>query len=511
MGVVQYQNLINCECNYENNGSLVANRKVMFTPFTGYSFNQSDTTLTRYYVDNVENHGTFDKNGNLVMSFSSRYVNIRIDHDVYAQSPKETYTITVDHTGCTSSNIPASITEDDNISITFNAFILMRITGIECNYENYDFVISNDGKTGVFSATVTGDLTITIQTVSDVQLEYDNSIFSNCSCNITDMGYVRSDVLITANSGYSFKNIYYYGYNGYRFTFEKLDNDTVLKIPYDFVVSRFANVGENISLFNEEFVATKELINISNFTRIYNITDSQLNDLAISRYYLFTPENVYKDGGEYIYKLYNLFMPIPDDLIGDIDPVVLGDYVTKVNSISLLSYSFDYDLGSITVPLRFNNIYDFINTDIYLFTPFTDKIKLDPVYVIGQTISIKYILNLYEGIATIVLNSTKDNKNFYFANINVGVTIPFIKNSAKIENESNLVLFNEIYNCYISIINNIPYNTFTEFGKETMIYDYLSNANGYCVISDITLSSDIATDIEINEIKQLLNNGVYFL
>lgn len=169
----------------------------------------------------------------------------------------------------------------------------------------------------------------------------------------------------------------------------------------------------------------------------------------------------------------------------------------------------EIDLGEITIPELNQNSYDYLNTDIFIHLPYSDKINIPLEYAISETISIKYLIDLYSGECNITLRSTKINNVFHNATIKIGRNIPFFhKQTDQILNQQNIQLpiHNDLTKAYIEILRNKPVeNMFDSIVKDSSI---LSDFTGYLVVDDIELLTSANQD-DREQIKSILRNGVY--
>ena len=61
----------------------------------------------------------------------------------------------------------------------------------------------------------------------------------------------------------------------------------------------------------------------------------------------------------------------------------------------------------------------------------------------------------------------------------------------------------------VEITRKIPYYSENPYGKETIDYNYLFKVTGFCKVSEINITSQVATTDELNTIINLLREGVY--
>lgn len=329
---------------------------------------------------------------------------------------------------------------------------------------------------------------------------------TNCTCNYTNNEVIVSDkdIVITADSGYEFKNQYTYLDYNIENTMVKSDDRTTLTIPY----SSISQLG-NIEL-NDNYVATIPVETIGGFCNLYKVTENELTQLSKARFDKDVSAGTIIDYGSAITQLYILPLSIPAELIGDKSNIILGSLDTKVESTLLNNYIYEIDMGSIAVPEKYTNVYDYINTTVTLRVPFFSPITLDVENVIGHTISIKYTVDLYSGNVTMNVTSDFTGSIIYSSTQNIVTQIPFVQ-------KQNNSIVNQLSNVYkyltatpvIEVVRNIPYDDVTsEFGKGSVWSGTLGEIDGYCEVNKIQLNTS-ATNEEKEDIIDLLKEGVF--
>lgn len=328
---------------------------------------------------------------------------------------------------------------------------------------------------------------------------------TNCTCNYTNNEVIVSDkdIIITADSGYEFKNQYTYLDYNIENTMVKSDDRTKLTIPY----SSISQLG-NIEL-NDNYVATVPVETIGGFCNLYKVTEKELTQLSKARFDKDVSAGTIIDYGSAITQLYILPLAIPAELIGDKSNIILGSLDSKVESTLLNNYIYEIDMGSITVPEKYTNVYDYINTTVTLRVPFFSAITLDVENVIGHTISIKYTVDLYSGNVTMNVTSDFTGSIIYSSTQNIVTQIPFVqKQNNGIVNQLSNVYKYQIATPVIEVVRNIPYDDASEFGKSSVWSGTLSEIDGYCEVNKIQLNTS-ATNEEKDDIIDLLKEGVF--
>lgn len=336
---------------------------------------------------------------------------------------------------------------------------------------------------------------------------YITGTFENCSCNYSDgEDYDNTKELkITANEGYIFEGLYEVEIGSLRSEMSKNDTNTILTISPGVVVA-----GDDITLF-DNYVASKPVEKIGTFVRLYNPSEDILTELSKVRFVQDTQTAQSIDYGQFITSLYIFPLPLPSDLIGDSAPIILGNYDSNVNCPTILTYHFDIDLGEITVPAKYNNVYDFLDTICTLYIPFFPPMVLDADFVIGQTLKIVLSVDLYSGNVTYnVYSSYNGDKSFESSNTSIAVQIPFIQKSVNsLVNQLSTVYKWVTDTARIEVTRNKPY--FAEgsvFGKPVVEYAEIGSISGYAEFSNVDLTCS-ATNDEKEEIISILESGVF--
>ncbi len=331
---------------------------------------------------------------------------------------------------------------------------------------------------------------------------YITGTFENATCNYEDGDYleVGKNIIITADAGYTFKSDYCYVRGGFTRSFDNYETYLEKEIgtsdlKYDFYL-------------NDDYIATREVEQLGTFVNLYKTNQTELTELSKARFYENMGQIV--DYGQYIVSLYVLPFDIPDDILGDKSTILLGNFDSGVESTLISTYSFDIDGGEIEVPLKYNNIYDFINTECILHLPFLDKVYLNTEYVIGQKLTITFTIELYSGTLTANIKSSFNNEIVASIQGLVGMNIPFIqKSNGNVINNISNVYKNRNNRCFVEVNRNIPYTKDNNvFGGSVVEYGRIGDYTGYLECDKIVLETS-ATNQEQEEIKNLLRNGVF--
>lgn len=213
----------------------------------------------------------------------------------------------------------------------------------------------------------------------------------------------------------------------------------------------------------------------------------------------------------FILGLIELPFKIDPLLVTDKRNIYLGRFDTGIVADSLYSDTIRLNLGVISVPSANGNLLDYKNTIALLHLPYAKTITLEVDYVIDQTISIEYLISLYDGTAVINVSSTKSNGVIYTQNANLRVSIPFGADTSYPKNNDpkNMVIGgdNGIKTPYIELLRS---NAVLEDGFFTIpIIDEstLIEQSGFIKVDEVRLICK-ATSYEKAMILNSLKDGV---
>ena len=496
-----------------NTGATVDKLKTKYRLSMGYK--QSDVSKIRVYytsayggtlqdITHLSNINILSNGGIIDIDFlqtnnsgwSTNYNYIVFDFDF---TPSD-FGITENLTSTTSDNVDVRVPPNTNKTIVYsatNGYVIDSIThnsvdGITINY--------NANKTSAtVNFTVVKDVVLTINSVIPKKVIITGTIInSNCNYNNDEPLDVNKNIIIQAKPGYNFKGVYSYTEGG--FTNGVTNNDTYLEIIT-------SGVTKDITL-NDNYIATKVIEQIGTFVNLYKVTQAELTGLSKKR--ITESNGNITDYGQFINSLYVLPFDLPADLIGDRTNIILGNLDSNVASTLIATYLFDIDGGSIAVPLKYNNIYDYVNTECILHLPFLDKVFLNSEYVIGQTLNITFTIELYSGNLTANIVSSFNNEIVASVQGLIGMNIPFIqKSNGSVINSVSNVYKNRNKRCFVEVNRNIPYTKNNNvFGGSVVEYGKIGDYTGYLECDSLVLNTK-ATNQEQEEIKNIIRNGVF--
>lgn len=450
--------LVNCQCDLLNDSTLVENGE----PLDTYSINADVTSLT--FTAN-EGYIFKDKIGTVYNKKSGRYEEITISE----ASP----TYTLDNLDNFSSDIRLTAVLNEKPSELKKVNIFAK--GCSCDLLTDDNLVETNGSYKIYEI----DKNITSLTFKVLE----GYLFTT--------GYIGKGLLIETGSfkGFTIENGDYTQY-----TVTDIDKYRTIELTGTYST-----------------LQTK-----SAFTNIYKVNAEILDKLAKARYIKLTDatgNNITDDLGKYIMSLYKIYLPITDDYIEAEEQLIsLGFFNTNIYSPVVKQETIKFNLGRITVNEEYNNVYDYKDTTALIYLPFTsDIIELDLSYIINQTLTFEYEVNLYNGKCNILISSTFTDDIIEVVSCDIVDNIPYILANDETVSSDKTNINKSFPEIRIDVVRQIPYNSNKEdvFGKECDRVCLLSDIKGYVEVENILFSSKEATTTEKQEIKALLLEGVY--
>lgn len=477
-----------------------ANYWVKFRPIVGYKF--QSVHKTNY--DGSSNSGEFEisNDGSVIIypwnNGTATEIRNYLFFDVI-ENTETTFTVTQTLENCTSNNIGEYIAGNEvKIDLTCNTnYIFDNIPVLRMGSETLNFIVSEDKTTATITFTI-NDNTSIVASATKPQHKLVTDL-QNCTCNYSGtIPHGEVNIIIKANDGYKLngvvnvKNVITHGYNNFT------DGDTICNIPFDVRFDGAVYI---------QAQAIKKTEKISTFTNLYRVTNDTLSELAKVRF-RDSGSNIV-DYGTFINNLIKIPFALPDDMIADIGDIQLGNYDSNVKADVLQTYIYSVNIGKITIPEKYGNIYDYKETNCILHLPCSENMVIPTEYVINHTLTIEYKLDLYSGNCTVNIISDFTNEIVDSKTFNIGIQIPFMQeqNNSVVSTLKNII-DNGVKTAFVEVVRNIPYNVNSVFGNETIDYGTLENYVGFIKVSDILLNIT-ATNDEKNQIEMLLKNGVY--
>ena len=358
--------------------------------------------------------------------------------------------------------------------------------------------IAGDKRTAVLAGSATENIIVNGVATTEYGTILITGSFVHCSCNYSDGETIspsKPRLEIVADDGFIFLNEFKYKQAGVTKYLNKSDDNKMLYKDLD---TRGLNL-------NDVYSAVTAPKTITSFVHLYKTNDNELSALAKARFKDVSGNTV--DYGQYISALYRIPVDL-SNITGDTSNIMLGQYDSMVASTLLNQYLMDIDGGTITIPEKFSNAYDYLTTECILHLPFLDEINLPPHYVVNQTINIKYKLDLYSGILTASIYSSYLNSIVANTSGVIVTNIPFIqKQTDNVVNSLTKVFTNLIPTAFMEVTRNIPYDNVNVFGKECVDFDMIGNKTGYLKCDNVSLVTK-ATKNEKDEIMSLLKDGI---
>ena len=314
------------------------------------------------------------------------------------------------------------------------------------------------------------------------------------------------DVTVYAKDGFLLDSVEYFNGRDYGSFTVSDDKKTAEAFSYDV----YTAIGFTVVTIVVQPEPPPESDGVSGFNHLYMVDKIILRDISKERFVRKVGENDI-DLGEYIVNVLELPFSIGQKINGLKTQITLGGRVIETKAVELLDDEIIIDLGEITIPGKYKNSYDYLNTNIYLHLPFIQTIELNVDYLIDETITIQYIINLFTGDTSVIIKSTKlDGEIIHNVNVKIGKNIPFINKPGYVEGElqNNIGLNNKLFNPFIEVIRNRPYELTNYFNDDIFIKTNLLNEKGFMTVKNIMLNTD-ATLKEQDMIISILNNGIY--
>ena len=352
------------------------------------------------------------------------------------------------------------------------------------------------------------------------KINYSIDNLVNCTCNYDNMeNYdINKPFEIVGNNGAVFEGTFTYNCNDdfgdtWTETFKNEGNRLVPNLTDGSVKNTWEDSGYsgNTIVLNDNYIAIggEVPVETNEFTNIYLTSNSELNELSKARYTNINGE--LQDLGTFIVSLYKLPFILPSEIVVETKTdIMLGNNKVNVKSNLVNTDRLIIDFGDIVVAEKYHNIYDFINTSCILHLPYFDNIYIDVEYVIGQTINVKYVIDLYSGECSVNIYSSFLGDIMETRQNNIVQSIPFIQsNYNSVVGGLSNANKNLIEKPFIEVVRNIPYNKSSNvFGNNVVEYGKIGDYQGYLQCDKIVLETN-ATNQEQEEIKNILRNGVF--
>lgn len=254
-------------------------------------------------------------------------------------------------------------------------------------------------------------------------------------------------------------------------------------------------------------------VNVRGSNSVYAVADVDLPKITAARFAqpAGSATNIV-DYGRFILGLIKLPFAVDASNIVGTEQVKLGPLDTGVFAGLMNVDRLTYSLGSIAVPDTEGNVLDFADTEAVLYLPYTNPVKLDIDYVVGQTVTVDLLINLYDGTADYNIASTKIGGVVITEKVRLDIGIPFASPDTTPGSSSltniDFGVDNGVKTAYIEVLRKgqvLPYGFFT---SPVVVESTIGFQTGYVVVEDVNLKVPRATASEIAEIERLLGDGV---
>lgn len=352
---------------------------------------------------------------------------------------------------------------------------------------------------------------------------------TKCSTDTPDGVYPFEErtITLTADENCEFHvtpKISYYDYDksgtSWKWVYMDFEFERVSESEYKYTFT--PNKDNNIYTVSAEAVTKTDITDKYGLIAVYKPTKDILVELSKVRFYKQIPESVkvgeativlmnteYVDTANYAISLRKMYFSIETSVT---ENICLGPYNTEISCDVIGTDIITINMGTIAIAGRYQNIMDYKNTDMQIYLPFIGFVDLSPSDFMDKAITLKYEVNIINGDALAVLYA--DNEIMKMMNCNASFPVPYRLNDREnvnttLEPNTNYLLSEKpfIYvKSYNEAIpdNRLPYN-------DTKFYAKFSDVTGYTQATeiDLTIIHDYITTTEIDEIKQLLNTGVF--
>ena len=514
MGIVNIQEkaLTNCKCNKNNGDSFESYELIQITANEGYKFDKDKTYYFRY--------GFMTEKLNFKNDTTLTFLPYDSDIDINFMNKYH-----IEATGGSPIFKPISITGTfTNCTCNYNDGDLIEPTKDIVIKANKGFLFDRDFKykENAFTMSVSPTTENTVLRISTNKIDINTVIklnddyvanketinykifitgsFENCTCNYKDGETLSLDknIIITATENYYFDRDFKYkiGVNTYFIKHNETKDELILEVK---------TVTEDI-YFYDKYFAVEKTTKLNGFINIYNPTESEILKLSEKRFVHNDVWGTEIDMFSYITNLFITPFKIPTDLIQkDKKDIILGYSNSFVKSNVINTYVYKLDLGKIHITGKYNNSFDYLNTNCTIHLPFTNSIDIDVNYVIDKDISVTYFYNFYTGDTTINIYSNDILINTI--DTNISTTYPYIMDK-EVKSNFNTIHYNELDNMYIILERSKPLNSDNK--KQIFIQDKIINYSGFMIVDNITINNFNGLKNEFDMISELLKEGVIY-
>lgn len=368
------------------------------------------------------------------------------------------------------------------------------------------------------------DRTVQIQCTGTQEMYFalDCESLVQCTSDYPTGEYEPSDITtltVTAPSNYEFPQVPYLywkvGTTEHTELMTQVDEQTY-SVTFTFQIGKtYSVIGEAV---HKTVVSDKY-----GLITAYRVTKEELIEIAgkrwIERTYapqtyqgvpvLFIADDKYIDTAKYVVSVFKIFMDLN---VGEKENLYFGPYNLDMQCDVIDTDIATMDFGSVAIVGTYQNNIDFDHTTIEIYLPFIGLVNLNTADFMDKTVNLKYQVNVLTGDSVAYL--TVEGKVLYTGTCNITFQIPYQLGgneyvSTGITAPSNVL---EDTPPYILIKTGIALQPDSQKPyKDTKFYAKFGDLTGYTEADEIdfeVLSTQI-TKTEIDEIIQLLHNGVF--
>lgn len=255
-------------------------------------------------------------------------------------------------------------------------------------------------------------------------------------------------------------------------------------------------------------VGVEQVDTVSGTNNVYLITPAKLSEVNAQRN-VGTPPDVY-DYGQFILSVIELPFEIDSELVLDPENVRLATFETDVSANKISTDKIMVDLGTISVPAIEGNLLDYKNVECVIHLPRLEPIVIANDYVIGETVSVQYIIDCYSGNATVNIISSKVGSVIITKTVDIGISIPFAATNGEATITNNSIEVggdNGVSVPFIEVLTNEAVLSDGLFTNPIIDESQLSGNTGFIQVEQIDLNLK-ATHDEKQKLISELQNGV---
>ena len=336
---------------------------------------------------------------------------------------------------------------------------------------------------------------------------------------------MTTECVITANDEWEFDtvpdNSGYYGVWGFYMDdygryqtvqFEISEDKKTATYNFPYIFDRYFTA---YHLTNCSAILNQVAVDVVGVNNVYLVDTDVLQTLGNERFINTsiggegTSEYIIYDYGNYIINLLLIPYELPE-VVGEPEPIILGDKQLTVSAPALLTDVLKYDLGEIEIPKPENSL-GAHNVECILYLPAINPIVLSWSDVLGHTIDISLEIDAYTGTATYTIASSLTGETIDMRVFNLGVDVPLANSYSlpeiKLSGDLAIGGDNKILTPFIRVLdyNSDLNNGF--FSSKIMADGNLSEETGYIEVLNIDIQAKTMFN-ELEVLSSILKSGV---